>query len=64
LFTVANLARRLDVDPETAMRSANEKFERRFRAMEADASAAGREMGAMSLDELEALWIAVKARVG
>ncbi len=64
LFTVANLARRLDVDPEAATRGANAKFERRFRAMEADAAASGRDMKAMSLDELEALWVASKASVG
>ena len=64
LFTVANLARRLGVDPEAAARGANAKFERRFRAMEADAAALGREMKAMSLDELEALWVASKVSVG
>ncbi|MFI5014210.1 MAG: nucleoside triphosphate pyrophosphohydrolase [Hyphomicrobiales bacterium] len=64
LFTVANLARRLDIDPEAAARGANEKFERRFRAMEALAAGANREMKAMSLDELEALWIEAKRKVG
>jgi ATP diphosphatase len=64
LFTTANLARRLGVDPEAATRGANAKFERRFRAMEAEASRAGREMKTMSLDELEGLWVAAKQRVG
>ena len=64
LFTAANLARRLGIDPEAATRGANAKFERRFRAMEAEASRAGREMKTMSLDELEALWVAAKQRVG
>jgi nucleoside triphosphate diphosphatase len=64
LFTVANLARRVGVDPEAAARGANAKFERRFRAMEADAAALGRDMKAMSLDELEALWVASKVSVG
>ena len=64
LFTAANLARRLGVDPEAATRGANAKFERRFRAMEAEASLAGHEMKTMSLDELEALWVAAKQRVG
>jgi nucleoside triphosphate diphosphatase len=64
LFTVANLARRLGVDPEAAARGANAKFERRFRGMEADAAALGRDMKAMSLDELEALWVASKVSVG
>jgi len=64
LFTVANLARRLGVDPEAAARGANAKFERRFRAMEQEAAAFGRAMKAMSLDELEALWAEAKHRVG
>ena len=64
LFTIANLARRLGVDPEAAARGANAKFERRFRGMEADAAALGRDMKAMSLDELEALWVASKVSVG
>ena len=41
LFTVANLARRLGVDPEAAARGANAKFERRFRAMEAERRGVG-----------------------
>jgi ATP diphosphatase len=64
LFTVANLARRVGTDPEGALRGANEKFARRFRAMEADAAGAGLQMKAMSLDELETLWVAAKRRVG
>ncbi|MBV8369467.1 MAG: nucleoside triphosphate pyrophosphohydrolase [Candidatus Eremiobacteraeota bacterium] len=56
MFTVVNLARRLGVDAEGAMRDANTKFERRFRYMEAYAVASGRELNDMSLDELEDLW--------
>ncbi len=56
LFTVVNLARRLGVDAEGAMRDANAKFERRFRYMEAYAVARGRQLGDMTLDELEDLW--------
>jgi tetrapyrrole methylase family protein/MazG family protein len=56
LFTVVNLARRLGVDAEGAMRDANEKFDRRFRYMEAFAIAQGRQLNDMSLDELEDLW--------
>jgi ATP diphosphatase len=62
IFTVANLARRLDVDPETAARAANAKFECRFRAMEDSAVRSGRDMKAMSLEELEALWVEAKRR--
>jgi len=56
LFTVVNLARRLGIDAEGAMRDANAKFERRFRYMEAYAIASGRQLGDMTLDELEDLW--------
>ena len=56
LFTVVNLARRLKIDAEGAMRDANAKFDRRFRYMEAFAIAQGRALGDMSLDELEDLW--------
>jgi ATP diphosphatase len=56
LFSVVNLARHLQLDPETALRATNAKFERRFRAMEATAAHAGRALGELTLDELEALW--------
>ena len=56
LFAVVNWARKLGVDPEAALRAANGKFERRFRAMEdADPDFATR-----TLDEQEALWQRVK----
>ena len=57
LFAAANLARKLDIDPEAALRRATAKFERRFRALEA--LAAERGAGA-DLDALEALWQEVK----
>jgi MazG family protein len=53
LFTVTNLARHLQVDPEMALRDANAKFRRRFSAMETTASVPLEEMTA---PELEALW--------
>ncbi|MEO5867173.1 MAG: nucleoside triphosphate pyrophosphohydrolase [Sphingomonas sp.] len=58
LFAIANWARKLDVDPETALRAANAKFERRFRAME---TKAGEAFADLSLDDQELLWRAVKA---
>ena len=58
LFVLANLARRHGIDPETALRAGNAKFERRFRGMEA---LAGPGFSALSLDEQEALWQQVKA---
>jgi MazG family protein len=60
LFVVANLARHLKIDPETALRRANAKFERRFRAMEARLAAAGDKAEAQSLEALEELWQAAK----
>lgn len=56
MFTVVNLARRLGIDAEGAMRDANRKFDKRFRYMEQFALAAGKQLVDMSLDELEDLW--------
>ena len=56
LFTVVNLARRLGIDAEGALRQANEKFYRRFSFMEARAETNGRNLADLSIDELEELW--------
>ncbi len=56
LFAVANLSRHLKVDPEKALRSANAKFVRRFRAIEAGLAARGRTTAEATLDEMEVLW--------
>lgn len=61
LFTVTNLARKLSVDPEVALRRCNAKFERRFRAVEGYAAADGKSLPDMTLDEMQALWLRVKA---
>lgn len=62
LFVCANLARHARVDVGAALRGANHKFERRFRAMEALARDAGTSLDALSLTEQDALWDQVKAR--
>jgi len=56
LFVVRNLARHLKVDPETALRAANGKFEGRFRFIEQALREAGRTMENCALEELDALW--------
>jgi len=62
LFVCVNLLRHLDVDPESALRSSNAKFERRFRAVEATMAAEGvADLATAGLDRLEAAWQAVKA---
>ena len=60
LFAAANLARKLDVDAEAALRAANAKFERRFRAMEDLAQARGEIFSNLGLAAQEALWLDVK----
>ncbi len=60
LFVCANLARHAKVDPGTALRRANAKFERRFRAMEALAAAEGVALKDLPLDAQEAYWVRAK----
>ncbi|MGQ9370834.1 nucleoside triphosphate pyrophosphohydrolase [Azospirillum sp. A39] len=56
LFALVNLARRLDVDPESALRGTNAKFDRRFRRVEALLAERGRRPEGSTLDEMETLW--------
>ena len=60
LFAAANLARKLDVDAEAALRSANAKFERRFRGMESLAMQRGQIFADLNLESQERLWQEVK----
>ncbi len=62
LFVMANLARHLDIDPEAALRAANAKFTRRFRAIETALAQDGRRPEDSTLEEMDALWNAAKAR--
>jgi MazG family protein len=61
LFAIANLARKLDIEPEAALRKANQKFTKRFTAMEQTLATKGQSIRDMSLDELEREWQQVKA---
>lgn len=60
LFALVNLARHLHVSPELALRGASHKFAARFRIMERVARAEGLDLHALTLDELEALWVRAK----
>ena len=60
LFAAANLARKLEVDAEAALRSANAKFERRFRGMESLAAQRGEIFAELNLEAQEKLWQEVK----
>lgn len=62
LFTTVCLAHKLRIDPETALRQANRKFERRFRAMESHLGAEKRQNTPISLPEWETAWSAVKSQ--
>jgi ATP diphosphatase len=61
LFAVVNLARHLDVDPEAALRACNQKFVRRFAAIERALAGQGRTPQDATLAEMDALWDAAKA---
>ncbi|BAU57539.2 nucleoside triphosphate pyrophosphohydrolase MazG [Halorhodospira halochloris] len=63
LFAVTNLARHLEVDPETALRRANLRFESRFREVEEEFTEQGREMSAETIEELEEAWQRAKAKL-
>lgn len=59
-FVLTNLGRKLGIDPAAAMRHANAKFERRFKAMEQLATQQGSRMDELNLEQQESLWQAVK----
>jgi len=61
LFTVANLGRKLDLDPEAALAGTLIKFRRRFAHVERELAARGRPLGEATLEEMDALWEEAKA---
>ncbi len=60
LFAIASLSRRLGVEPESALRKANQKFTTRFQEVERRLEAAGRSVHDASLEEMDAIWENVK----
>ncbi|HET9227801.1 MAG TPA: nucleoside triphosphate pyrophosphohydrolase [Thermoanaerobaculia bacterium] len=64
LFTLANLARKLDVDPEAALAGTNRKFRTRFAAVEQGLAAKGKTAAEATLEEMDELWEAAKGSVG
>jgi nucleoside triphosphate diphosphatase len=61
LFAVVNLARHLEADPESILRSTNQKFERRFASIERALAQRGKSPAQSTLTEMDALWNAAKA---
>jgi len=60
MFSVANLARYIRSDPESCLRSANQKFKRRFQSLEAEVMRRGKKVRECSSEELESIWREVK----
>ncbi|MFT4547038.1 MAG: MazG family protein [Verrucomicrobiales bacterium] len=61
LFAAVNLARKLKIDPEAALTAANDKFTRRFQAVESHFTAAGTDLKSATLEQMDAAWDTVKA---
>jgi nucleoside triphosphate diphosphatase len=64
LFSIANLARKLGIEPESALREANEKFTRRFQALERRFEEDQRPLSRATLEEMEEVWRLVKTKDG
>ena len=62
LFSIAQLARKLGIEPESALRKANEKFTARFNALEMRVHEKGRALRDLTLEEMEREWVGVKRR--
>ncbi len=61
LFVMANIARHLELDPETALRGANQKFTRRFAYIEHRLTERGTTPAQSNLQEMDALWDEIRA---
>jgi MazG family protein len=61
LFTIANIARKLNVNAEEALQSTNRKFRRRFESMESSVREGGRNLDQLTLEQMDALWDEAKA---
>lgn len=62
LFTIANLARKLNVNPEEALQSTNRKFTTRFESMERESRAADKNLDQYTLEEMDEMWDRAKNR--
>ena len=60
LFSLVNFSRHVKIEPETALREATKKFERRFRKVEALVESSEKDWGGYSLIELDAIWNQIK----
>lgn len=61
LFTIANIARKVNVNPEEALQSTNRKFMSRFESMESSVHSRGQNLDQLSLEEMDQLWDEAKA---
>ncbi|HUQ51020.1 MAG TPA: nucleoside triphosphate pyrophosphohydrolase [Gammaproteobacteria bacterium] len=62
LFSIANLTRHLELDPETCLRAANARFARRFHVVESEVAASGKPWSSFAAPELDRLWNEAKKR--
>jgi uncharacterized protein YabN with tetrapyrrole methylase and pyrophosphatase domain len=62
LFAIANLSRKLGIEPEAALRRATDKFTHRFEAMEHEFTDRGKRLNESTLEEMEAEWQRVKVK--
>ena len=62
LFSVVNLARHLNIDPEAALRIGNDKFERRFKLLEKELAGRGDDISHLSIEALEMAWQNIKSQ--